>query len=111
VFQEIPAMLAPPIHCSRQRLAARILALTADTEVLPTAIPHVTLFRRPGPVAPQAVVYEPSLAIIAQGKKRTLVGNETYIHDDAHFLLTSIDLPTIAEVLDASRALRSKDTA
>lgn len=50
---------------------------------------------------PQAVVYAPSVAIIAQGKKRTIVGNETYIHDESHFLLTSMDLPTIAEVIEA----------
>ncbi|PLZ00403.1 AraC family transcriptional regulator [Burkholderia sp. WAC0059] len=92
-------------HNSRLRLAARILELTADTEVLPTAIPNVTVFRRPGPVAPQAVIYEPSLAIIAQGGKRTIVGNETYIHDDTHFLLTAIDLPTIVEVINATEEM------
>ncbi|WNJ81800.1 AraC family transcriptional regulator [Cedecea neteri] len=86
----------------RLQLATYIKELTSETEVLETAIPGITLFRRSSPVAPQAVVYEPSLAIIAQGKKQTLVGNEVYIHDETRFLLTSIDLPTIAEVVDAS---------
>lgn len=88
---------------ARHKLAARILSVIGSEEVLVTAIPDVTLFRRPAPVPPQAVVYEPSLAIIAQGRKKTLVGNETYIHDEAHFLLTAIDLPSIAEVIDASK--------
>ncbi|WP_213714169.1 AraC family transcriptional regulator [Cedecea lapagei] len=86
----------------RLQLATYIKELTSETEVLETAISGITLFRRSSPVAPQAVVYEPSLAIIAQGKKQTLVGNEVYIHDETRFLLTSIDLPTIAEVVDAS---------
>jgi AraC-like DNA-binding protein len=90
------------VHNARLRLAARISELTVDTEVLPTAIPDVTVYRRSSPVAPQAVIYEPSLAIIAQGGKRTIVGNETYTHDEAHFLLTAIDLPTIAEVINAT---------
>lgn len=87
---------------ARLRLAARISELTVDSEVLSTAIPDLIVCRRTSPAAPQAVVYEPSLAIIAQGGKRTMVGNETYIHDEAHFLLTAIDLPTIAEVINAS---------
>jgi len=89
---------------SRHNLIEKITSLTSSAEDVVTAIPGVTLFRRPMPLPPIAVVYEPSLAIIAQGGKRTIVGNETYIHDKDHFLLTSIDLPTIAEVIEASEA-------
>jgi hypothetical protein len=41
--------------------------------------------------------------VIAQGAKRVLLGDETYVYDPQHFLITSVDLPTVAEIIDASR--------
>src|SRR5437763_16417814 len=35
---------------------------------------------------------EPSLCVIAQGVKRVLLGDDTYMLDVHHFLITSVDL-------------------
>jgi AraC-like DNA-binding protein len=48
------------------------------------------------------VTYEPSVAIVVQGRKRVELGRRTFIYDAAQFLLTSIDLPVVSQVVEAS---------
>jgi AraC-like DNA-binding protein len=48
------------------------------------------------------VTYEPSLAVVAQGRKRAALGRTTFIYDSSRFLLTSLDLPVISQVIEAS---------
>jgi hypothetical protein len=46
--------------------------------------------------------YEPSVIVIAQGRKRVDLGRNTFIYDASRFLLTSIDLPVVSRVIEAS---------
>jgi AraC-type transcriptional regulator N-terminus len=62
----------------------------------------LTLSRRTGPTAPASGTYEPSVAVLAQGRKRVTLGQTTFIFDESRFLLTSLDLPIIGEVIEAS---------
>jgi AraC-like DNA-binding protein len=48
-------------------------------------------------------MYERSICVVAQGVKRVLLGDDVYMYDTHHFLITSVDLPMVAEVLKASR--------
>jgi AraC-like DNA-binding protein len=48
-------------------------------------------------------MYEPSLCLIAQGAKRVLLGDDSYVYDAHHFLITSVDLPTVWQIIKASR--------
>ena len=48
-------------------------------------------------------MYEPSICLIAQGAKRVLLGDDTYVYDAHHFLITSVDLPTVWQIIEASR--------
>jgi len=68
-----------------------------------TAIPGLSLFQRIAPTPPASFMFEPRVCVIAQGAKRVLLGAETYVYDAQHFLITSVDLPTVAEIIDASR--------
>ncbi len=67
-----------------------------------TAVPELTLFRFSAPSEPVAVVYEPSLCMIARGSKEVRLADETYRYDPAHFLLVSVDLPVAGCVIEAS---------
>ena len=83
----------------RQRIAR-----WTDTEgLLVTAIPGVSLARRDAPTQPTSSLYEPSICVIAQGVKRVLLGDDTYVFDAHHFLITSVALPTVVQILHASR--------
>jgi AraC-like DNA-binding protein len=68
----------------------------------PTAIAPLSLFRASAPFEPVEAVYEPALAIVAQGCKRVMLADETYQYDPAHFLLVSVGLPVSGQVINAS---------
>jgi AraC-like DNA-binding protein len=68
-----------------------------------TGIPGLSLHKRDEPTPPVSIMYEPRICVIAQGAKRVLLGDETYVYDPQHFLITSVDLPTAVQVINASR--------
>src|SRR5262245_12380807 len=49
-------------------------------------------------------VMEPSLCVIAQGSKEVLLGDSRYQYDPFHYLLATIELPRVSQVLEASKA-------
>jgi AraC-like DNA-binding protein len=48
-------------------------------------------------------VVKPSLCVVAQGSKEVLLGESHYRYDAAHYLLATVDLPWISQVLEASK--------
>lgn len=67
-----------------------------------TRIPQLTLYRLTAPSVPTPLLYEPSLCVIADGRKRVTLGEEAYLYDASSFLLVSTDLALTGEVLRAS---------
>ena len=84
-------------------LSQSIAQWTDKGDQLVTAIPGLSLYRRDEPTQPMSGMYEPSICLIAQGAKRVLLGDETYVYDAQHFLITSVNLPTVAQIIKASR--------
>ena len=70
-----------------------------------TDIAGLTLHRRTAPTAPCPATYEPSVTVIAQGRKRVDLCRNTFIYDASRFLLTSVDLPVVSRVVDASEGI------
>jgi AraC-like DNA-binding protein len=48
------------------------------------------------------MTYEPSVTVIAQGRKRAELGRNVFIYGASRFLLTSVDLPVVSRVIEAS---------
>jgi AraC-like DNA-binding protein len=48
------------------------------------------------------MTYDASVTVIAQGRKRVDLGRTTFIYDASRFLLTSVDLPVVSRVVEAS---------
>ena len=90
------------IALARADLGKRIARWTEDCDKLDTAIPRLSLFRRNEPSAPISSMYEPGICLVTQGAKRVLLGVDTYIYDAHSFLLTSVDLPTVVQIIEAS---------
>jgi AraC-like DNA-binding protein len=67
-----------------------------------TEVPGLTLVRRTSLTVPACMTYEPSIAVIAQGKKSVELGQTTFIYGESRYLLTSIDLPIVSRVVEAS---------
>ena len=81
-----------------RKIANRAVA-EGDT---PTPIPGLRLYRRSVPTACASAAYEPSLVVFVQGQKRINVGKTTYLCDGSNFLLTSVDLPVVSQVIAAT---------
>ncbi len=68
----------------------------------PTAIAGLSLHRRSGPTRAVRLEYKPSLAFVAQGCKSVMLGNEHFSYGSNEYLLTSIGLPVLTRVTEAS---------
>ncbi len=86
-----------------EHIAARIAHWTEQTESPVTPIPGLALFRHDDPTEPVSAMYEPSLCLVIQGAKRVILGSDEYIYDPNHYLITSVHLPTVVQVITASR--------
>lgn len=86
-----------------EALANSIARWTDRPDRFTTAIPSLSLFRRDEPTQPMSGMYEPSICLMAQGAKRVLLGDETFVYDVHHFLITSVHLPTVVQIIRASR--------
>ena len=54
------------------------------------------------PTDPTSYMLPASICLIGQGRKRLYLGEETYVYDTHRFLITSIDLPVVTQILEAS---------
>ena len=75
---------------------------TDQGEKFETEIPGLTLHRRDKTTPPVSIMYEPRICVVAQGAKRVFLGEDTYVYDEHYFLVASMDLPTIVEIIKAS---------
>jgi len=97
--------LTPPQDRAQELLkglAREIAFFVGSRERLITDVPGLLLSRRTAPTAPASVTYEPSLAVVAQGRKQANLGGTNFIFDQSRYLLTSLDLPVICNVIEAS---------
>jgi len=83
-------------------LRQRIARLTEQGELHATAIPGLGLYRRTEPSEPVTGLYEPSICLVAQGAKRVRLGDDAYVYDAQNYLITSVHLPTVVQVIEAS---------
>ena len=89
-------------HELRAELARKIALFIGSAESRATDIPGVTLHRRTSPTAPCSMTYQAGVTVIAQGRKRVELGRNIFIYDASRFLLTSVDLPVVSRVIEAS---------
>lgn len=59
---------------------------------------RVRFFRSSQPTQIQAVVYEPSIILVAQGRKQAYLAGNEYTYDPQHYLITSVPLPVQSQV-------------
>jgi AraC-like DNA-binding protein len=67
-----------------------------------TAIPRLFLTRASQPTEPMHGVHEPAVCVIAQGAKRVLLGDQVYRYDPGTYLVVSVDVPIVGQVIEAS---------
>jgi AraC-like DNA-binding protein len=89
-------------QANRDELVARIArALHEDGWIEP--IKGLILLRASSSQKPLHGVSKIAFCVIAQGSKEIMLGNERYRYDPAHYLLTTVELPVLGQVVEASR--------
>src|SRR6266550_5231247 len=89
------------VHAHREELVERIArAIRDDGTVQPLQGLHLN--RLSSPTEPVYGVSDPALCVIAQGSKEVLLGDNRYRYDPAHYLIATVELPTVSQVLEAS---------
>jgi AraC-like DNA-binding protein len=85
-----------------QELAARVARLAPVDGVHQSALPWLALIRNSIPTVCMATVYQPCLGIVVQGRKRALLNDEVFYYDALNYLVVSVTLPAMGQVLEAS---------
>lgn len=67
-------------------------------------IEGLTLARRAAPSGPFHGVYKPSLCVVLRGAKVSRLGSHSFRYDAGKCLITSLDVPIRAEIVEASTA-------
>lgn len=85
---------------NREELVARIAHATRH-EARREPLKGLHLFRVPAPTELTHGVMRPALCVIAQGSKEIFLGEERYRYDPAHYLLATVELPIVSQVIEA----------
>ncbi|AGP38038.1 AraC family transcriptional regulator [Sorangium cellulosum] len=84
-------------------LAALIERFTAEDGMHATVVKGMSLIRASRPSEPLHTVYKPMVCLIAQGRKQVMLADEVVVYDPARYLVVTVDLPLVGQVLVASR--------
>src|SRR5258708_30629751 len=90
------------MQASREELVERVAQIIPENG---TAQPLAGLYLHRSSVAlePTHGVIKPSLCVIAQGSKELLLGDSRYRYDPLNYLLATIELPSVGQILEASK--------
>jgi AraC-like DNA-binding protein len=100
VGEAAPAGLATVNQC--KELAALVARHTEGNGCHPTAIEQLRFTRSEAVSTVIPHVHEPCLAIIVQGQKEVLLGEETYRYSSGQYLVISVDLPLSGFIVEAT---------
>jgi AraC-like DNA-binding protein len=70
--------------------------------IVATAIPRLHLIRFSRPTERIHGLYEPAFCIVAQGRKRAMLGDQIFEYDRSRFLVVSVDVPVAGQIIEAT---------
>lgn len=85
-----------------QQLATLIRRHAPNTGTYQTAIANLSVMHANQLSEPLESVYQPSICVVAQGAKTATLAEETYRYDSSTYLVTSVELPIIGRIVEAS---------
>lgn len=86
---------------NRQELVGRMARILPEDGVL-EGVFGILLARSSRPTQPLHSVFNPAFCVIAQGSKQVLLGEEVFRYDPGHYLISTVDLPIVSRVVEAS---------
>ena len=90
------------MQINREELIERMLR-AADKDALLEVFPGVFIYHSSKPTECVPSVFKPAFCVIAQGSKSVLLNDESFDYDSGHYLISTLDLPIVSNVVEASR--------
>ncbi|RYZ85156.1 MAG: AraC family transcriptional regulator [Proteobacteria bacterium] len=86
---------------NRDELVERIAHAVRENGII-EPVKGLFLYRISRAREPIHGVTDPAFCVIAQGSKEVLLGDERFQYDPLHYLLSTVELPVVGQVLEAS---------
>jgi len=91
-----------PAGGSQQDLSNRVARLAPFDGTHQSALPSLALHRGSVPTTCLPTILQPCLGIVVQGRKRAVLNDEVFTYDALNYLVVSVTLPAMGQVLDAT---------
>jgi hypothetical protein len=88
---------AQRVKTNKEELIERIGRIVSE-DGAKEVLPGFFLARSAKPSESLNAVYRPAFCLVAQGRKRALLGEEVFRYDPGHYLLFTVDLPLIFQI-------------
>ncbi len=85
----------------RDQLIEKIVTLLPEDGII-EPVPGIHVVRRSAPPPPAHSVSNRAFCVIAQGSKNITLGTETHRYDPNHYLITTAEMPTLAQITEAT---------
>lgn len=86
----------------RTLLKEKVQELLPEPGMLQTEIKGFSASLRTAPTFNQHCFYKPMAILVLQGKKQTVLGSEKFTYNENQLIVTSIDIPTVGSIIEAS---------
>jgi AraC-like DNA-binding protein len=90
------------LEAAKRKLFNEIEKRTRECADPESPIPGFRMYRRDGISQLNRYTHEPSLCFVVQGSKHIILGSDEYSYNRDSYLITSIDLPIVAQIVEAS---------
>jgi AraC-like DNA-binding protein len=90
------------VSARQQELSRRVARMAPFDGFHQTAMPCLGLSRGNVPTVCMPTVYQPCLSIVVQGRKRALLNGEAFNYDALNYLVVSVTLPGMGQVVEAT---------
>lgn len=99
---QLPGSSGRSGECDTGRLARAFTQFARSEGDHPTAIPGLSLHRRHTLTTPLHCIYGLGIGLTVQGRKQVVVADEVMTYAPGQSMVTSVDLPVISNVTEAS---------
>lgn len=90
-------MLGQTNSAAQERMVELLYLLAPGEGYTQSLLEGVRFMRSNRPLRLTPVLYEPSIVIVCQGRKKGYLGSDVYVYDAMHYLVLSVPLPFISE--------------
>jgi AraC-like DNA-binding protein len=89
------------MQINREELIERMIRIAPKNDLL-EVFPGIFIYQSSKPTECEISVLKPAFCVIAQGSKDVLLNDELFHYDSGHYLISTLDLPIMSNVVEAS---------